>query len=214
MSLIVRDDSVEHTHRVTAPNGLTVEFRPETTAMEVPPSVPSLSVVRVGDEFGVGRAGMGYRDLLPDRWGGRFIASHILIRDGGPVPDYVHFHRVRFQLIFCARGWVDVVYEDLPVVGTIDGDTFHILVNHWPSRSGGQKATDAKRILAAQSARTLIDSLQAINPEANVVFMGDLNDDPTNTSVKITLDGQFNNKKMPNKSMYNPCYNLLNARSP
>ena len=119
VSLIVRDASVEHVAVVTAPNGLTVEFRPETPTIEIPPSVPTLSVVRAGDEFGVGRAGMGYRDLLADRWGGRFIASHILIRDGGPVPDYVHFHRIRFQLIFCARGWVDVVYED-------QGDPFRL----------------------------------------------------------------------------------------
>ena len=59
-----------------------------------------------------GRAGMIYRDLLPDRQGGRFIASHITIPDGGPVPDYVHHHDVRFQVIHCVRGWVDVVYED------------------------------------------------------------------------------------------------------
>ena len=55
---------------------------------------------------------MGYRDLLPDRWGGRFIASHIRIAEGGDVADYVHFHRIRFQMIFVAAGWVDVVYED------------------------------------------------------------------------------------------------------
>jgi mannose-6-phosphate isomerase-like protein (cupin superfamily) len=55
---------------------------------------------------------MRYRDLVPDRQGGRFVASHIHIPDGGPVPDYVHFHRVRFQLIYCHRGWVRVVYED------------------------------------------------------------------------------------------------------
>jgi mannose-6-phosphate isomerase-like protein (cupin superfamily) len=60
----------------------------------------------------VGRAGMTYRDLLPDRLGGRFIASHITIADGGPVPDYVHHHDVSFQVIHCARGWVRVVYED------------------------------------------------------------------------------------------------------
>jgi len=59
-----------------------------------------------------GRAGMIYRDLLPDREGGRFIASHITIRDGGPVPDYVHHHDVRFQVIHCVQGWVSVVYED------------------------------------------------------------------------------------------------------
>jgi quercetin dioxygenase-like cupin family protein len=55
---------------------------------------------------------MRYRDLIPDRQGGRFIASHIQIPEGGPVPDYVHRHRVRFQLIYCYRGWVRVVYED------------------------------------------------------------------------------------------------------
>ncbi len=60
----------------------------------------------------VGRAGMTYRDLLPEREGGRFIASHITIPDGGPVPDYVHHHAIRFQVIHCVRGWVRVVYED------------------------------------------------------------------------------------------------------
>ena len=64
------------------------------------------------DEWGIGRAGMRYRDLLPGRWGGQFIASHIHIPIGGPVPDYVHYHDVDFQLIFCHRGWVRVVYED------------------------------------------------------------------------------------------------------
>ena len=59
-----------------------------------------------------GRAGMVYRDLILDRLGGAFIASHISIPDGGPVPDYVHHHDIRFQMIFCHAGWVKVVYED------------------------------------------------------------------------------------------------------
>ena len=99
---------------VTAPNGTTVEFVASAESMVIPENQPTLSVVRVGDEdvFGAGRAGMGYRDLLPDRWGGRFIASHIRIADGGDVADYVHFHRIRFQMIFVVAGWVEVVYED------------------------------------------------------------------------------------------------------
>jgi quercetin dioxygenase-like cupin family protein len=60
----------------------------------------------------IGRAGMHYRDLVPSRLGGAMIASHIRIPDGGPVPDMVHFHKVGFQLIFCIKGWVDVIYED------------------------------------------------------------------------------------------------------
>jgi quercetin dioxygenase-like cupin family protein len=64
------------------------------------------------DEWLTGRAGMQYRDLIPDRLGGRVIASHIRILNGGPVPDYVHHHHVEFQIIYCYNGWVTVVYED------------------------------------------------------------------------------------------------------
>ena len=64
------------------------------------------------EAWSLGRAGMLYRDLIPERLSGRFIASHIRIADGGPVPDYVHYHRVRFQMIYCRCGWVRVVYED------------------------------------------------------------------------------------------------------
>lgn len=55
---------------------------------------------------------MHYRDLIPGRLGGAIIASHIRIPDAGPVPDKVHYHTVGFQLIFCLRGWVRLVYED------------------------------------------------------------------------------------------------------
>jgi quercetin dioxygenase-like cupin family protein len=59
-----------------------------------------------------GRAGMQYRDLIPHRLGGRVIASHIRIPNGGEVPDYVHYHKIRFQMIHCRAGWVRVMYED------------------------------------------------------------------------------------------------------
>lgn len=97
-----------------APNGSVLEFVPANRPLVIPPLVESLTISRAADagESGEGRAGMRYRDLIPDRLGGRFIASHIAIPDGGPVPDYVHFHDVRFQMIFCHRGWVKVLYED------------------------------------------------------------------------------------------------------
>lgn len=99
---------------MAAPNGAAIEFIVEDEPVRLPPLVPSL-VVQSGDDrkgFGKGRAGMQYRDLIPGRYGGRFIASHIQIPNGGPVPDYVHHHHVQFQLIFCVNGWVRVAYED------------------------------------------------------------------------------------------------------
>lgn len=97
-----------------APNGTRIELAPPEEALVVPPLVPRLVVRHArGDEGWVtGRAGMQYRDLLPDRQGGRFVASHLRIPRGGEVPDYVHFHEVRFQWIHCLAGWVRVVYED------------------------------------------------------------------------------------------------------
>lgn len=62
--------------------------------------------------WNVGRAGMRYRDLIPGRLGGRFIASHIRIPDGGETPDYTHYHKTLFQMIYCKAGWARVVYED------------------------------------------------------------------------------------------------------
>jgi len=64
------------------------------------------------DMWITGRAGMMYRDLIPGRLGGKLIASHIRLTEGGDVPDYVHYHKVRFQMIYCVRGAIRVVYED------------------------------------------------------------------------------------------------------
>jgi quercetin dioxygenase-like cupin family protein len=70
-----------------------------------------MRVSRIGEaRWTEGRAGMEYRDL---GLAGRFIASHIRFAAGGPVPDYVHFHAIDFQLIHCARGWVRLAYEGL-----------------------------------------------------------------------------------------------------
>lgn len=98
-----------------APNGVRVVFaEPQSDELVIPDLEPELAISFSGNEdsWVVGRAGMRYRDLIPSRLGGRYIASHIEVCDGGPVPDLVHHHAIRFQMIFCHRGWVDVVYED------------------------------------------------------------------------------------------------------
>lgn len=112
---------------LTAPNGTRVEIAERNPPLVLPQTLHSFVVRRLADQapWIIGRAGMQYRDLIPDRLGGSIIASHIRIPDGGPVPDMVHFHKVGFQLIFCYRGWVDVVYEDQgPPMRLTAGDCF------------------------------------------------------------------------------------------
>ena len=97
-----------------APNGTRVAIVHVDSPVVLPPVEQTLVVARMATDahWSTGRAGMQYRDIIPGRQGGRFIGSHIRIPGGGPVPDYVHYHRVRFQMIFCHRGWAKLVYED------------------------------------------------------------------------------------------------------
>lgn len=97
-----------------APNGTRIEVHPKSYRLHTPPTRHAFEVrqLKDNDSWVIGRAGMLYRDLIPDRLGGSIIASHISIPQGGPVPDMVHYHTIGFQLIFCYQGWVRLVYED------------------------------------------------------------------------------------------------------
>ncbi|MEM6522501.1 MAG: endonuclease/exonuclease/phosphatase family protein [Bacteroidota bacterium] len=86
------------------------------------------------------------------------------------------------------------------VKGLFAGDTLHIAVNHWPSRRGGK---EDKRILAATVLRNTVDSVLAVNSKANIITMGDFNDDPINRSIKKVLDANMNLNKLKENSLYN-----------
>lgn len=99
--------------QLEAPNGTVIRLLPADPEMKLPPTAQSFVLSRMdgATHWSVGRAGLRYRDLLPERHGGAFIASHIRILEGGVVPDYEHYHKIRFQMIFCRKGWVRVAYE-------------------------------------------------------------------------------------------------------
>jgi len=94
--------------------------------------------------------------------------------------------------------------DQLLVSGKLDGDLIHLLVNHWPSRSGGEARSRSKRVGAAKLNKRLIDSLQSIDPYAKIFTMGDLNDDPTNESVKDVLKAKKEKEDVELKGIYNP----------
>ena len=71
-------------------------------------------------------------------------------------------------------------------------DTLHFFVNHWPSRTGGIALTMHRRKAAALTLRHRIDSILNLQPEARIVITGDLNDEPTDESVRVHLGAQTN----------------------
>ena len=101
--------------------------------------------------------------------------------------------------------------DQLLVSGKLDGDFIHIIVNHWPSRSGGEERSRSKRVGAAKLSKKLIDSLQIIDPYAKIITMGDLNDDPINVSVKEILMAKANKEEVGLKGIYNPYENFYKS---
>jgi predicted extracellular nuclease len=73
---------------------------------------------------------------------------------------------------------------------TKNNDTLNVYVNHWPSRLGGQEVSELNRVAAAKTLRASVDVLLKINPLANIVIMGDFNDEPDNNSIKRDLNAE------------------------
>ncbi|MGR7812631.1 endonuclease/exonuclease/phosphatase family protein [Lacinutrix undariae] len=99
--------------------------------------------------------------------------------------------------------------DQLLVSGELDGELIHLIVNHWPSRSGGEARSRSKRVGAAKLNKHIIDSLQSNDPYAKVFTMGDLNDDPTNDSVKKVLKAENEREDVKLKGIYNPFENMF-----
>ncbi len=102
----------------------------------------------------------------------------------------------------------DETRAQLLVTGLLNGDTVHLMVNHWPSRGGGELESRPKRNAAGNQSRMLADSLLKINPNAKIIVMGDLNDNPDNESVKKHLNAADKIEKLKGNEFYNPYYNV------
>lgn len=85
-------------------------------------------------------------------------------------------------------------------------DTIHLFVNHWPSRSGGQQASEKYRMFVASVLKSKTDSLFTINPKAKIIITGDFNDEPGNKSLKAVLRALKPNGFYHDMQLYNISY--------
>lgn len=136
----------------------------------------------------------------PDRRG---VDVALLYQKGVFTPTNSFSHRL---LIFELEDPSKRVYtrDQLVVSGQFNGEPMHFIVNHWPSRSGGEARSSYRREKAASLNRRIVDSLQQLDPYAKIVVMGDFNDDPTNKSIKKVLKTQSSREKTDFKELFNP----------
>jgi len=162
----------------------------------------SKAIAEIGTEFTplgaviIGVSEVENRDVLVDLAAQGPIASrnYEIVHYDGPDKrgvDVALLYQPRYFTVTNSKSYRLIVpgrddfftRDQLLVSGVMDGDTIHIIVTHWPSRSGGESRSRPLRIAAADLGRHIIDSLQQANPKAKIIFMGDLNDNPDDISV-------------------------------
>lgn len=123
------------------------------------------------------------------------------------------YQKNRFQVTFAKPYPIEIYSPEgkriytrdiLRVTGLLDGEEMTFLVNHWPSRSGGEKRSMPNRMKAAEAMKKIFDEIRAENPEAKIIAMGDFNDDPINPSIKIGMGAIGKKEKVQKEDIYNP----------
>ncbi|MDO4320642.1 MAG: endonuclease/exonuclease/phosphatase family protein [Bacteroidales bacterium] len=99
--------------------------------------------------------------------------------------------------------------DQMCVVGKLLGQRIAVIVNHWPSRLGGQEKSSPNREAAAALCLEIADSLWKVDPQIGVIIMGDLNDDPMDKSCAKVLGAKKDKKDVGEHAFYNPFWKML-----
>lgn len=99
--------------------------------------------------------------------------------------------------------------DQMCVTGRMGSDTISVIVNHWPSRLGGQEQSSYLREAAAALSKHIADSLWTLRPNQGVIVMGDLNDDPMDKSCSKILGASKNPSNVDPHGFYNPFWSIL-----
>ncbi|MDE6305842.1 MAG: endonuclease/exonuclease/phosphatase family protein [Muribaculaceae bacterium] len=99
--------------------------------------------------------------------------------------------------------------DQMCVTGLLGDSKISFIVNHWPSRLGGEEQSSYLREAAAALSKHIADSLWAVDPNQGVVIMGDLNDDPQNKSCAKVLGAVKKPDAVKPHGFYNPWWAIL-----
>ncbi|RMG54288.1 MAG: endonuclease/exonuclease/phosphatase family protein [Bacteroidetes bacterium] len=101
----------------------------------------------------------------------------------------------------------------LVVHGEVKGEALHVLVNHWPSRYGGQAESESRRLVAAEKVAEICANLRRQEADPAIVIMGDFNDDPFNKGLAEVLQGAATPEAVTETGCFNPMYALHDPES-
>ncbi len=143
----------------------------------------------------------GYKIIHFDSSDKRGIDVAMLYNPKDFVPTTTKTYRVKVSSDHPTR-------DVLMVKGRLLDEEVYFLINHWPSRSGGQKLSEPKRKKAGKVNRKIVKSIYKKNPNAKIIIMGDLNDDPADKSISEVLEAKKNMTELSDNDLYNPFWKI------
>lgn len=103
-----------------------------------------------------------------------------------------------------------ITRDQVLMTGVLDKtDTLYLIVNHWPSKIGGEARSAPLRIAAGELSKHICDSIYNINPTAKIIIMGDLNDNPNAKSITQGLGAKGKIKDLKPTNIFNPMYSMF-----
>lgn len=181
------------------------DYTPDGAALLGVAEVENLSVL---EDFAMqpAVAKKGYKIIHQDSKDARGVDVALFYQPKYFTPEKTHFYSLP-----TSGDDTDTTYsrDILIAIGNFNGERIAVSVNHWPSRRGGEQTTAHLRNAAAAYNRQFLDSIAKIEHISKAIVMGDLNDDPTNDSVRKKLRAVRQIKKLGKDNMYNPFENFF-----
>ncbi|MEN8790524.1 MAG: endonuclease/exonuclease/phosphatase family protein [Flavobacteriaceae bacterium] len=122
------------------------------------------------------------------------------------IPIAFQEHRL---WLFNEEQEVEYTRNQLVVAGQMDEEEYHIIVNHWPSRRGGEARSKPYRIAAAKLTDRILDSIKSLSEDPRIIVMGDFNDNPIDASIKHVLKATGSKDSSTSETLFNPMEKLF-----
>ena len=148
----------------------------------------------------------GYEFIHYDAPDARGIDVALLYQRAAFIPSY---HRPYELRLWDDKGQRIFTRDQLLVSGYLGEEVLHLIVNHWPSRRGGEARSSPKREQAAWLCKQVVAGLYKTDPEAKIIVMGDFNDNPPNKSIRNVLQATGKPGKITAGGLYNPMESLF-----
>lgn len=147
-----------------------------------------------------------YRIIHGDSPDERGMDVALLYKQSAFIPISFQQHRL---WLYNEQQEVEYTRNQLVVTGQLDGEEYHMIINHWPSRRGGEARSKPFRLAAARLTNRIIDSIQNRSEDPRIIIMGDFNDNPIDTSINQILKASGIRDSMTPAKLFNPMEKLF-----